>query len=218
VSAASPQRRSDPSPERARIRAAMIDLVLEQGYEATDLEAVCARAGVDRAAFQRHFDDFDDCYMQLYQEHTAEFNLRVFGAFEAEDQWRDGLRACAYAAARYLRDHPREVQFGVVQMFGAGPMAQAHRESHLHQIVDLIDQGRKELDDPDSMSRSVAEGVLGSIYGQLVKQLEAGAGTRTAESYVPGLMYIAVRPYLGHEIAREELSIPPPPEQGNDCG
>jgi hypothetical protein len=31
-----------------------------------------------------------------------------------------------------------------------------------------------------------------------------------AEDVVPDLMFVAVRPYLGHEAAREELSIPPP--------
>jgi hypothetical protein len=63
------------------------------------------------------------------------------------------------------------------------------------------------------MGRGVAEGVIGSIYGLLVKELQDGDGVAAAEGYVPEMMYLAVRPYLGHDVAREELSIPPPPER-----
>jgi hypothetical protein len=91
-------------------------------------------------------------------------------------------------------------------------MAQAQRESHLQRMVEMIDAGRQELDDPDSLGRGVAEGVFGSIYSHLVKDVQAGKGTKAAEDYVPELMYIAVRPYLGHEAAMEELTIPAPRE------
>ena len=74
----------------------------------------------------------------------------------------------------------------------------------------MIDAGRRELDDPESMGRSAAEGVFGSIYEALVKEQQAGKGTEAAYEFVPELMYIAVRPYLGHDAAREELSIPAP--------
>ncbi len=33
---------------------------------------------------------------------------------------------------------------------------------------------------------------------------------------IPDLMSMAVRPHLDHEIAREELSIPPPPDPNRD--
>ncbi|HEX5712532.1 MAG TPA: TetR/AcrR family transcriptional regulator [Solirubrobacterales bacterium] len=200
--------------ERARIREATLDLVAEGGYEAATVEAVVARAGVSRAQFDQRFAGKDDLYVALFEEIAAEFEAEVNDAFDAHDAWRDGLRACAYAAARFIRDHPREVSFGVLQMFVAGDLAQAYRERQLQRMADLIDRGREELDDPDSINRSVAEGAIGSIYATLTKELQSGAGVVRAEEFVPDMMYIAVRPYLGHEVAREELSIPPPPEVG----
>jgi AcrR family transcriptional regulator len=200
--------------ERERISEAMIDLVLEHGYEATTIEMVLERAGVGRGAFDRLFDGKEHLYLEIFWGVQAVFDRAVAEAFAAHEDWREALRASAYTAARYIRDHPREVRFGVVQMFAAGDLAQVYRERQLHGMVDLIDRGRQELDDPESMSRGVAEGVLGSIYGILIKELQSGAGVSTAESYVPEMMYLAVRPYLGHEVAREELTIPPPPEPG----
>jgi AcrR family transcriptional regulator len=205
---------ASPEPELERLRAALVDEVVARGYESTTIEGVIDRAEVGRAEFDRHFKDLEDCMLQVYWHHTDEFTDEVRGAFDSEDRWRDGLRAAAYTAARWVRDHPGIVNFGTVQMFKAGLMAQAQRESHLQMMVDLIDAGRQELDDPDSMTRATAEGVFGSIYEALVKEQQARKGTKSAIEFVPELMYIAVRPYLGHDVAREELSMPAPPEPG----
>jgi hypothetical protein len=72
----------------------------------------------------------------------------------------------------------------------------------------MIDEGRKELDDPDSMSRSSAEWVAGSYMEMMLKRL--GRQGPMAKELVPQLMYMAVRPYLGEEAAKEELAMPPP--------
>jgi AcrR family transcriptional regulator len=195
-----------------RLAQATAELMAAHGYESLTAAAIAERAGVDRAEFERRFEDVQDCVLQTYWYFTEEFNSRVYAAYEEKDEWREGFRAAAYAAARYVRDRPDVVRFGTVEMFGAGLMAQAYRQSHMQQLVDLIDAGRQELDDPDSVSRAVAEATLGSINEFIVKEVQAGRGTGHAEEFVPELMYIAVRPYLGHERAREELSIPPPPE------
>lgn len=191
---------------------AVIDLVNEHGNEAVTVEMVTERAGVERAAFERDFASLGDCIIQAFRAKADLFNGLARGAFQRERAWRDSLRAAAYVAARFFRDNPRIIQFGTLQMLQAGPMAQAERERQLSEIVELIDAGRQELDDPESIGRGVAEGVLGSIYELLIREVQAGRGTGSAEEFVPELMYLAVRPYLGDEVAREELRIPPPPE------
>ena len=198
--------------ERARLREAMLDVVIERGYEEATVGAVVERANLDRVAFERHFTGFDDCYLQLFAEFSAEFDLAAFGGFDSEGPWRERLRAAAYGAARYIRDHPREAAFSTTLMFAAGDLAQAQREGHLRRLAALIDAGRGELEDPGSVSPAVAEAVIGSIYALCVRRL-AAADTASIEGLVPELMYLAVRPYLGEEAAREELAMPPPPEE-----
>jgi AcrR family transcriptional regulator len=201
-----------PPAARERIAAAAIDLAAEHGYEATTIEMVVARAGVTHADFDRHFAGKEDCALQLYEEYLGGFVSLVLAAAEHEADWRDSMRAAGYAAARFLRDNPRLAQVGVVQMLAAGSMAEARRAGMMDPIVDLIDAGRYELDDPHSIGRGVAEGVLGSIYEIAIRDLASGLGTSSAEAIVPQLMYVAVRPYVGHELAREELQLPAPPE------
>lgn len=197
---------------------AMIDLVLERGYEGTTVEAVIERAEVGKGDFYRLFTGREDCFMKTYRAYVAvPLEAAVFTAFASHDKWREGLRASAYAAARFVRDHPRECRFGSIEMMQVGPMAQAYRERQLHGMVDLIDAGRQELDDPDSVGRGAAESALGAIYITAVKHLAAHGNADASDEFVPELMFHAVRPYLGDEVAREELTIPPPPEANKDA-
>jgi AcrR family transcriptional regulator len=198
---------------RERIREAAMDLVLAYGYGTPTVEMVVARAGVEPADFERNFTDLEDCCLQIYVENIVAFDEVVFGAFEHPGPWRDRMRAAVYALARFLRDRPRDVRFDVVAMTGAGPVPRVHRERQLQRFVDLIDLGRQELDDPDSISRSVAECLVGSIYELVVGKLQGGLAEGAAEDIVPDVMYVALRPYLGHAVAMEEFAIPAPPEE-----
>jgi AcrR family transcriptional regulator len=196
---------------KRRARQALLDLVDERGYEDVTVADVAAEAGLARADFDRLFASKEALCVAVFEEIARSAQAESIGAFEAGDTWRDSLRASAYAMVRFMRDHPREVGFGALHILVAGDLAQVHREQQLQQWVDLIDLGRQELEEPESMGRGVAEGVLGSIHARLLKELEKGHGTDSLEQFVPDLMYIAVRPYLGHEVAKEELAIPPPP-------
>lgn len=197
-----------------RIKEALLDLVDERGYEDVTVADVVAHVGVERADFDRRFADKEELCVAVFEDVARSAEVEVMAAFAAGGSWRDSLRGSAYAMVRFMRDHPREVGFGALHILAAGDLAQVYREQQLQRWVDLIDLGRQELDDPDSMGRAVAEGVLGSIHGRLLKELAEGEGTDSLEQFVPELMYIAVRPYLGHEVAKEELKMPAPPLGG----
>jgi AcrR family transcriptional regulator len=205
--------RPEPRDERQLIVAAMVELVAEQGYKATTVKQLLERAGVRQAAFRRLFAGKRACFLETYEELSERFGEHVFAAFEGEREWRDGLRAAAYAAAAWIGEHPREARYAVIETMAAGEFAVERREATLRRFVDLVDAGRRQLDQPDSVSRAMAEGVVGGIVGMLTKNLRRDARVR-AEDFVPDLMFLAVRPYLGHEAAREELSIPPPRAPG----
>jgi AcrR family transcriptional regulator len=193
-----------PAP-RDRIREAAMDLVLAHGYGTPTVEMVLDRAGADRADFDRHFADMEDCCLRVYLENIEAFDKAVFAAFARPGGWRDRIRAAVLAMERCLSDHARDVEFDVVAMSSAGDVPRVHRERQLQRLADLVDLGREELDDPDSVSRRVAESVVGSIYQLLVGELRAGRGGWAEEDLVPAAMYVALRPYLGHRVALEEF-------------
>jgi AcrR family transcriptional regulator len=192
-----------------RIREAVLDLVFEHGCDGTSAEMVIERAEVEPGDFERDCGDIEGCFLKIYLETNDQFQTSVEAGWGTGDVWRDSLRGAAYAAARFLRDRPREVRFNAIQVFRAGDVALAERDRYHQLLVGYVDAGRQELDDPDSISRSVAEGVVGSIVATIVREVLARGDASHAEEFVPELMYIAVRPYLGEAAAHEELSLRP---------
>jgi AcrR family transcriptional regulator len=145
---------------------------------------------------------------EAIQEGTNELLTRVALTFNAEDAWVDRLRAVAYEMARFLQEDPERTYAMAVEVLSAGPRAQSIRDAGIQTLVELIDQGRQELADPDSMTRATAEGIAGAVYNRI--HLEVAAGNFDGTAFVPKLMYNAVLPYLGTEAALAELHRPPP--------
>jgi AcrR family transcriptional regulator len=201
------------SPARARLREATIALAVERGLDAVEVEALCRRAEFDRAEFERDFGGVRDCALAIYLANIDEFDRALNRAVDPADPWRARLRAAAYAAARHIRERPLSTRFDMIAMLEAGEMAQAHRDRYVRWLIELIDEGRRESADPAALGPATAEGVFGSIYRLLARELVGEGRTGRAEEIVPQLMYLAVRPYLGEAAAREELAIPPPPER-----
>jgi len=195
--------------ERDRIVAAMVDLVANEGYEHITLAMVIARAGVEEDAFHRHFVDIEDCFCQILQEMNEDLVRRAAALYERETGWRNQLRASAYEVLDFLLEDPRRARFMLVDMLSLGDRAQLIRDQAMSFFSDFLDEGRKELDDPDSVSRATAEGITGAVYHRLhmgVVQDEMD----DLMKLVPQLMYVCVLPYVGTEAALEELTMPRP--------
>ncbi len=199
------------SPARARLRVGIIELALEHGLDGVGSAALCRRADFEPAAFDREFGSVRECALQVYIANIAEFDRIVFGAVEASGGWPLRLRVSAYAALRYVAVRPLEARFNFIAMLEAGEVAQAYRDRYVGRIVDLIDEGRG-VGVSEASGREVAEAVFGAVYEFLARKVNAEADLASIDRYVPELMYVAVRPYLGEAVARRELRIPPPAE------
>jgi AcrR family transcriptional regulator len=197
--------------ERRRIEAAVFELVLTCGYEGTTVEAVCEWAGVRQEVLEREVGDVRSCVEAIYVGIDHRFTSRVEQAYEGGGEWRDSLRAAAYAAADYFAENPQQLRFCTVALLSAGATIMARRDVNLRRFVDMIDAGRQELDDPDSLGRGAAESAIGAIFEGMVRAVSRGGDPADARASVPELMYLAVRPYVGHAEAMEEFSFPPPP-------
>jgi AcrR family transcriptional regulator len=195
-------------PVRRRITVAMVELAGEDGLESTTVVMVCERAGVGRAAFDANFTGKEDCFLQIHGEIAVEFCQRVAAAYARPRAWHDRIWAGAWAAMRFLQEDAARARFFVVAVNGAGSRAQARRDRILQGLADMIDAGRAELDEPESVSRSTAEMVAGAIYGTIMTKVRDGALERD-EEFLSELVYMAMMPYLGARAAEDELLVQP---------
>jgi AcrR family transcriptional regulator len=186
---------------------ALIDIVAERGYERAGAAEVIARAGASGAAFDARFGRWEEFVLCVLGAFIDDFTDRVQHAYDSGPDWRTGLRAAAYESAAWLEQNPRVARFGAVDVLAAREeMIRVRREGVFLYCAGLIDQGREVAPDPAAVPEAAAAMAIGSVAQLLTQRLQAGEGLDTGRM-VPALMYQAVRPYLGEEVAREELAM-----------
>lgn len=197
-------------PVADRVWVAMIELNAEGGYGSLGVEALVERSGVPRAVFDARWTDLDDCVLKVFGEAIEDYERTVLAAYEAGEGWRESLRAAAYAAADWIAAHPLATRFGTVDVLQArGEMIRVRMERLYRFCADLIDRGRAEAPDPDAIPEFAAQMAIGAVTRILVLDLEKG-GEVDPVAMVPRMLHLAVRPYVGEEAAREELTAPRP--------
>jgi AcrR family transcriptional regulator len=189
--------------DRARIERALLDEVVENGYSAATVDGVCARAGAEREDFNLYFTDLQDGYCQLLEALDAEIFEQLLAAFDGQETWCDQVRAAAYAIFDFFDEDRWRGRFMMVEGFFAGERAQQIRDRSLGMLVELVDQGRQQLDDPEQLSRATAEAIAGSTFHQIRCALEHE--DTAPGDLLPQLMYSVIQPYLGVEKACREL-------------
>jgi AcrR family transcriptional regulator len=205
-----------PDPFADPVAAALVEIVAERGYEAADVDAVVARAGITIAEFRARFADKEDCVQQVFEGFIEDFLAQVRGAFEAEERWPTSLRAAAYATTDWIDDHPDTARFGMVDVLAArNEMIRVRREEIFVWCAGLIDAGRALAPDPAAVPESAAVMAIGAVVQIVARRMQTGEDLELGR-LVPELMYGAVRPYLGEEAARAELRAPRPVRRSPD--
>lgn len=189
---------------------ALVDVVAERGYEAATIEEIVERANVTRADFGRRFRDKEDCVQRCFEAFTEDWHFRIDSAYCAFVDWRTSLRAAAYEVADWMTENPNLVRFGMVEVLKAkNEMIRVIREDAVRYGADLVDRGRQSVADPAAVPDAAPLMAVGSIVQLLTHRLQTGVAVEPRNS-VPPMMYMATRPYVGEEVAREEFGLPRP--------
>lgn len=203
--------RPEPDPFTDPIQLAVVDLIFERGYEAVDERSIAARAGVMMVEFRDRFADKQDCTVQTIEACLQDFKWMVETAYAGGADWREGLRASAWAVADHLDRHPKLVHVLVIGLLGArNEMLRVLREETLMYGATVIERGRAVAPDPDAVPAGAAAMAMGSIAQLLTHRLQKGVDVAPHET-VRQMLYLSVRPYVGEEAAAEELRLPRPP-------
>jgi AcrR family transcriptional regulator len=190
-------------PERERIVEALIEVAAERGYLDTTIELVLDRAGLDRAAFDRHFRGRYDCFLSAWQEINEQCMGAILDAYNSQEDWLDRLRAVACQVVESLQSDPARATFAV-EVLASGDAARARRDMTLRAMASLIDAGRNEMEDPEAVPHTTAEALAGAAYGQIYSKV-INDSMEDLPLLMPQLVSAAAMPYLGVDAALEEL-------------
>lgn len=189
--------------ERECLHRALVAIVVERGHDGATLDLLLERAGLDQAAFARHYPSLDACFTEVWEGLTQQFLECTGGAYAAAGDWREGLRAAAWAYCRFLSDDRDRARF-LIDVTFANEMVHASRDFVMDAYTELIHLGRQEREQAAEVPRAVAEGIVGAIWEWVATSVKEDAFD-VMPTQVPKMMYLTVLPYLGPEAAREEL-------------
>lgn len=148
--------------------------------------------------------DEEDRFLGTLHVADADLLSRVRAASEKETAWIDQVRVAIEEMLAYPRAHPAYAHVIYVEALRSGSRARARLDRDVDVVVDLIDRGRGELDDSDSLTRATAEGLGGAIY-ELISMCLVRGGQDDLPALLPQLMFVVTRPYLGLETALAEF-------------
>jgi hypothetical protein len=197
-----PAEKTNPSLER--LHNALVVLIGEVGYREVRREELLERAEVDRDTYEAHYESLDECFAEVWESLTRVFVERAFLAFSLTESWRDGMRAQAWKYCEFLEEDHLRARICMVEIAFGGEPVQARRDNFMSGYVELVHRGRCEREPETEPGREIAEGIVGAIWERAATTVGVGSFDRLAEE-VPQLMYLMMLPYLGPEIAREEL-------------
>jgi AcrR family transcriptional regulator len=189
----------------------LLDLCFERGLASMTVADLCARAEVDEADFHARYADLEDCFCDFYEEERDTVYAAIVEATEGVETWRDRMHATCYALYRTLARDERIVKFATTEVNVSGERARRLQLEGVIAVLERLDEGRAADERGAALSRGTAEAIAGVILTQLAGSAEKG-GLPPEEIVIPRMMYLGLLPYLGREVAREELDIPPPPK------
>lgn len=190
------------------LRRALIEEVAEGGYQRATVGGVCMRAALTPERFGEHFKDLDEACCDVFSAVLGEAFDRLLPAFDAHECWSDQIRAVAYELFAFVDEDRARGRFMTIEVLSAGDGAAAIRDESIELLTEMIDLGRREMDDPDRLTRATAEAIAGTTYRTLRLALEND--DLDAFKLLPSLMYSVVLPYAGAAAALKELTLIPP--------
>jgi AcrR family transcriptional regulator len=212
--------------QRARILAAMAQVVAEHGARSATVARVVARAGVSRRTFYDQFAGCEDCFLAVFEDTIKRASTVTCDAVAATGSsvWREQVRTGLGALLVFFDEEPALGSLLIVDALGAGPRVLERRASVVQTLAAIVDRGRPEYKSGRGSSSSspslTAEGVVGAVlsviharmFGQ-AQRLANGRSSprprRTSEfmlELLNPLMGMIVLPYLGQAAAQKELT------------
>ena len=123
--------------QRARLLAAITEVVAEKGYAAATVADVVRTAGVSRTTFYEQFASKEECFLEAYRHGVDRLLEDVRAAVHATPRgWRAQLRAGVRAYLDGLAAEPRFTRTYLLEIHSAGQAALDARAEAARQFAD----------------------------------------------------------------------------------
>jgi AcrR family transcriptional regulator len=193
--------------DRERLLEAMVRVAAARGYEATTVTDVVEVAGVSRATFYELFEDKESCFLEAYDAVIDVLVAHVSTAFESasDEPWPKRVAVGLRALVELLSAEADIARMAIVEVTTAGNDARARYRAALGRFTPLLEEGRAYSDQGDELPADTASFAVGGATSMIFDEIRAGRGA-ALERILPDLVFVVLMPYLGPEVAEEEMN------------
>jgi AcrR family transcriptional regulator len=180
--------------KRRRIMDAIAELTAEQGYEATKIADIVARAGVARKTLYDNFEGKEEVFLAAFDATLEEIKGQVEEACDAAGPgWQARVEAGLGAVLRYVAERPAAANLCMIQALSATPASSARYDDGVRQFIELL---RRDAPRDTDLPKTIEETLIGGVAWILNQQIRRGASAQAVD-LLPELSTFILSPYLG---------------------
>jgi AcrR family transcriptional regulator len=147
----------------------MIDAIGENGYHATRVADVTARAGVSSRTFYEVFANKEECFLTTYDQIAAAVLRRLEQAYRDADGWPAAPEAAIRALFEAAIANPAAARLSLLEVNAVGPAGIERREASVAHYEDFIRDALKR----DADQEPIPDAVLKAVVGGLIRVLHS---------------------------------------------
>jgi AcrR family transcriptional regulator len=203
--------------QRLRLAVAMIEAIDADGYRATRVADVIARAGVSRKTFYEHFDNKQDCLLWTFDVVAAELVRRVEEAFRETDGWRERIEAAIGALFGSAIQNPGALRLSLLEIATVGPAGIERRERATQRFERFLHDALSLAPGEGTVPPAVLKAIVGGFNRVLYRRVPGGDATellalipdltRWAASYYPSPAAIVGEPRRLSRARRDAIAL-----------
>lgn len=182
--------------QRARILAAALREVTEQGYPGTTVAHIIAAARVSRNTFYDHFGSKEECVLATYDLIADWMRGQIVQAVGEAEDWPAAVGAAVETVARLLDADPRLGAFCAVEILRIGRSGLARQQASIEVLATVLRTGRSQSPWGEGLPPSLEETNVGGAIWLLAHRTRLGDPPHLT-SLVPEVTYFLLVPYLG---------------------
>lgn len=160
--------------QSGRIHRAMIDIVADRGYAGVRVRDLVHLAGVSSAAFYRHFENKENCFLRTHDLVARRATRRIVAAQGGEKDWRERPRLIYEEFARGLEDDPDAAYLALVEAYAVGPAALAQARKADATFEAMFAQSFARAPGGMAVPPMVVEGIMAGVSGVARSHLLSG--------------------------------------------
>jgi AcrR family transcriptional regulator len=190
--------------QRERIFDAVANLTAAKGYPALSLEEIVSEAAISLQTFYEHFENKEEAFVATFEMGHAKATAAINRSLDLKLSWARNVRLGLGALLEFLASEPAIARLACVDILIAYPHVTGRVNEANFSYIELLDIGPEDSY-PNMPAPVMREASVGGIFELLHDYILHGRTQRLTE-LVDYVMYIAITPFAGAEIAGKAVA------------